>query len=226
LDRRHSSTLGRADYTDTQVTDDSGPPIRVYPAILTILPIVTTYVGIYRLHSGWAAILAYHIVIVFGLLFNRNTLTVRWVSGRWNALAVACCAASAAAGPVLFAVLPAITVRPVQPQLEALGLTGLSWMLFIPYFALVNPVLEEAFWRGTPHSTGRAFCSDVMFASYHLLVLPFFIKLWLVVVAAVLLVCVSAVWRHVTRQCGSMLPAIIAHCLADTGIVLAIAFRR
>ena len=47
-----------------------------------------------------------------------------------------------------------------------------SWLLFIAYFSLVNPFIEEYFWRGVLGSnTKKFYIGDLVYAGYHALVL-------------------------------------------------------
>src|SRR4030095_6048438 len=57
-------------------------------------------------------------------------------------------------------------------QVEAMGLDSRSWPFFIAYFALVNPWIEEYFWRGYLGSeTKSLYRSDFLYAGYHALIL-------------------------------------------------------
>jgi membrane protease YdiL (CAAX protease family) len=68
--------------------------------------------------------------------------------------------------------------------LSARGLPQQAYPLLFPYFALVNPLAEEYFWRGGVYATLRhlfqswvwpALVSSVLFGAWHWLVIRLFV---------------------------------------------------
>jgi membrane protease YdiL (CAAX protease family) len=68
---------------------------------------------------------------------------------------------------------PWLAVPPaINSHLQSIGLTADSWPYFIAYFIIINPWLEEFFWRGFLVNLSRKIVlNDLLFAGYHLLVL-------------------------------------------------------
>ncbi|HEX5808782.1 MAG TPA: hypothetical protein VFY25_08970, partial [Anaerolineales bacterium] len=49
----------------------------------------------------------------------------------------------------------------MQEHVQALRLTSSTWPVFITYFVLVNPLIEEYFWRGYLGSPTMGFYPSV-----------------------------------------------------------------
>ena len=118
-------------------------------------------------------------------------------------------------------------IKPASLQLESeladLGLTGLPWLLFIGCYFIVNPVLEELFWRGYLGQRTRGLTwNDVWFSGYHVLVAVNFTWWPWVVASFLVLVAISWVWRQFARQARGLLLPILSHTAADASIILAV----
>jgi signal transduction histidine kinase len=118
-------------------------------------------------------------------------------------------------------------VMNVSPTLEtallAWGLNSRTWLVFIAYATVINPWLEEIYWRNWLGSTNtRPVITDAVFAGFHILILaPFFQPVWLGLAFTVL--ATSAwIWRQVNRRENSMLASTLFHMSADVSILLAI----
>jgi membrane protease YdiL (CAAX protease family) len=133
-------------------------------------------------------------------------------------------AIGACAGVVLYLLWPLLSVPPdIGVYIRSIGLTPSSWPVFIAYYVLVNPFLEEYFWRGCLGSKAKhPILNDFLFAGYHMIVLAGSIAVpWLAVVFLVL--CVAAwYWRQISIITGGLLAAILSHLAADITVILAI----
>jgi membrane protease YdiL (CAAX protease family) len=106
-------------------------------------------------------------------------------------------------------------------RMAAVGLSGWSWLPFILYFTVVNPWLEEAYWRNVMGSSSKfPALVDFLFAGYHLIVLSIFVNLSWMVFAFLVLVAASWFWRQVSRKTGSLMPAVLAHMLSDLSLLV------
>lgn len=192
-----------------------------------LLPTVAVGVGMFGafgLRSGWAAIALYHLGIVLFLAAapdRRRGLSLHGVS-RWLGLAVP---AAASGGVVLAIGWPWFVgdADGLADALAGLGLTGGAWTAFLLYYVLVNPWLEEIFWRGwlAPASSPRLHWHDFAFALYHAVVLTFFLEpVWIALCFAAL-VGAAWVWRWMARAWGGLAGPIATHLAADAGIVTA-----
>ncbi len=169
------------------------------------------------LHSAWATILAYHVLM---LLFSRKRM--REVTGGWNprafmALAVPCLAA----GPLTFVLLPSMTRISTASWLSAYGLEGNALLLMIPYYGILHPVLEQAHWGALRRHARFGLAACALFAGYHGLVLSTLMKPLWVAVCVTVLFCTALAWRRVERLTGGLLVPVLTHVIADAGMILA-----
>jgi hypothetical protein len=172
-------------------------------------------VGVFWLvfHNGWLAILAYHAQI---LLWARGRWPV-FEEPRWTPLAFAALP-SVLAGPLTFFLLPHLTAVSVPVWLAANGVAGPGLTAMVLYYGLVHPVLEQVHWTPLREVTPWA---HVAFAGYHVLVLWSLLPVPWVALCFAVLVGASWMWQRITRESGSIVPAIAAHVVADLGMVVA-----
>jgi len=190
-----------------------------------VMPYFTVWLGLFVLNNAWAAILGYHIGI---LLFV--TLAGAWPSlsefrpgaASWKIILFSL--TGCLAGLLVYLLWSIIHVSPILGEsLLNWDLNPRTWLPFIVYSALVNPWLEEIFWR---HWLGSAdvhpVFTDAVFAGFHLIILaPFITAFWLGV-AFIILTASGWMWRWVIRADNSMLTPTLFHMTADVSILLVI----
>lgn len=165
------------------------------------------------LSNGWLAILAYHAQILF---WSRKSLfNMRMpAGGRILLLALP----AAAAGPLIYLLLPHIARADLAPWLAARRLSGLSLAAMIPYFGLVHPFLEQAHWS---RLRARTLLAHPAFAGYHMLVLYTLLTPPWLILCFVVLTAASAIWRRMETRHKSIAVPVASQVLADLGIVAA-----
>jgi membrane protease YdiL (CAAX protease family) len=181
--------------------------------------------GILWLRSGWAAILGYHLAMVAAIAASGRSgvwrLTVR---GRDAAVLAALAVPCAAVGPVVWLLWPVAGLEDLRmvDGLGALGLGGSSWVGFVVYYSLANPVIEETFWRGWFAETSRwPAPSDVLYAGYHAVVLWIFLQRAWIALALAVLVGAGWAWRRAALRTGGLLVPVATHLVADVSVVAA-----
>lgn len=183
---------------------------------------VAIFIGIYVLPGAWVALLGFHLALGIALLPRLRTLPSRWFAPASPLLLLLMACLGLIGGVGLWIAWPYTGVDAhYHAQLAALGMTpNFPWLIFIPYFSLVNPLLEEAFWRETIASPASGPAPvDFLYAGFHLIILSRFVgPIWWLA-AFVVLSAVGWLWRLVTRTSRSLLPAIVCHVLADFSIV-------
>ena len=194
--------------------------------LLWVIPVyVVIFIGMYVLPNAWIALLGFHLTLIVPLLPHLRTLPARLLHPVSPALLLAMALIGILTGVGLWLLWPCFGVSgQYRAQLAALGLTGtLPCALFIGYFGLVNPWLEEAFWRGALADPARGLAPvDFLFAGYHLIILVSFVgPFWLSVVLCIL-VASGWLWRTIARVTGSLLPLVVCHMLADFSIACAL----
>lgn len=194
------------------------------------LPSVAVLIGLHLLRSGWAAILLYHAGVLAFLSHLGAWRSVRsWARG-WNGLVFAVLlGACLASGPLLLVLVPVIAPPSLDlgAVLGSIGLDGASWLGFMAYYALVNPWLEEGYWRGALGSPSPWLTAgDAFFAAYHALVLVYFLSWVWSVLAALVLLAAAWVWRRVASRFGGLLIPCLSHLAADASVILAVHLLR
>lgn len=196
--------------------------------IAIIPPYLAVWVGLFFFKSAWGALLGFHIAVLFVLVWlkPKTPLAVLFKPVPLSSIVgnVLLCSAG---GLGLYLLWNFLGIRPeLQNTLQSLGLSGITWFGFTAYFSLVNPIIEEYFWRGELGNETRSFfIGDLAYAGYHVFVLWEKAQLYSVILAVVALVFIGWFWRQVYRRDGSLLAPILGHMAADLSILLAVYFK-
>lgn len=128
----------------------------------------------------------------------------------------------ASGGIVLYLLRPFILITG-DIDIQNIGLTGATWLLFIAYYVGVNPFIEEYYWRGLLGSVSKRIVpNDVFFAGYHAIVLAGYIgATWLALFLAVLSA-VAWFWRQINNASEGQLSSTVSHIAADLTIIFTI----
>jgi hypothetical protein len=196
-------------------------PTSRWSFVLRLLaPYIGVAVGLYGFHSAWAGILIYHALMLFWSWRHVGKLAQGWSVPGLLLIVLP----SLAAGPVVYFLLPIVVRSPeaLDAWLAQNGLGGLSFALMVHYFALVNPLLEEAHWNRVRGVDGRGWAAHAAFAAYHALVLwPMIRPPWIAATVATLFVA-SVIWgRAAVHTRGLAIPA-LSHLVADAAIMVAV----
>jgi len=191
-----------------------------------VLPYFAVLTGLYLFRSAWLAILFYHAGMALYLACVHRNAGMPPIFKGWNSRAgVALSLLCASGGLLLYLIWPvaAIDRGALASTLEALGLHGTGWRLFVFYYLSLHPVIEEAFWRGA-HLSGQKgiIPADAAFAGYHILVLICFIKTPWTVTVFLILVLTAWLWRRITLRYGGLAIPIISHAAAGFGTMAAV----
>jgi hypothetical protein len=196
--------------------------IRVFAPLMAYITVAT---GLFGMHNAWFALLGFHAAIAGSLfvakpntpmlqLFKTNDL-------KWVLVSVLLCGTS---GIFLYFLWPYFGIADdLREQTESLGLTASTWPAFIAYFSLVNPFIEEYFWRGYLGNTASGVhLYDAVFAGYHVLILIGKVQFPAILFALSTLVLAAWFWRQITRKADGLLAAVLGHLTADLSILLTI----
>ena len=196
--------------------------------IAALLAYLAVGIGMFQLHSAWGALLGFHIAIVVSLLWVRPNIPIAMLfkstNIKWILLSVLLCGSSGLGLYFLWTYFGPVTDLPAQ--IETLGLTPASWPGFIAYFALVNPFLEEYFWRsylGDP--TQGLYIYDLIYAGFHALILIGKVPVYSIIFALMVLTFAGWLWRQIAREDRGLLAPVLGHMAADFTILLAIFWR-
>ncbi len=186
-----------------------------------VLPYLAVAFGMLILRSAWGALIGFHLTLLLPLLLNRRRawLLLAPVSSR---VLLPLALSGLVAGFGLWFAWPLTGIPADYPlRVELLGLRQDTWLPFMAYFILVNPFLEEIYWRGILGSDSPLPQPvDFLFAGYHLIILALFVlPLW-GCIGFFVLAGAGWLWRQISRCAKSLLPTTLFHALADASILL------
>jgi hypothetical protein len=108
-------------------------------------------------------------------------------------------------------------------QMAEFGLHASSMPAFIMYFSLVNPFLEEYFWRAFLGSDTKGFfIGDLLYAGYHAIILINRVSLFAVLFTIACLTFMGWLWRQTKRVQNGLLASALGHMAADFSILMAV----
>lgn len=199
------------------------PGSRALRTLSPVLPYLGVLSGYYLLSSGWAAIGLYHLAIVVVLTASQGWSSARTlVRGRFKALGFAMGGSCLASGVALYLLWPLARLEGITlaSSLTSLGLEGGAWIAFIAYYTLVNPWVEEVYWRGWyPEQLRFRVVSDLLFAGYHVFVVIRFVGSGWAVFIFLALVAAAFIWRQIAARSGGLILPVSTHLLADASVI-------
>ena len=181
--------------------------------------------GLFVFHSAWGALVGFHVAILVSLLIARPNIPVtvlfKSTNIKWILLSILLCGSS---GITLYFLWDKFGVASdLSAQVKALGLNSSTWLPFIAYFALVNPFVEEYFWRGYfGNPTKNLHLYDFIYSGYHGLILIGMVGVRSIVFALSMLVLAGWFWREIAREDQGLLAPVLGHMAADFTILIAV----
>jgi hypothetical protein len=193
-----------------------------------ILPYLAVWAGLFLFKSAWLALAGFHLSIVFVLLVARANIPINILFKskylKWSVASVILCGLSGVSLYFFWGMFGVF--NNLSAQLQALGLGGSAWLPFIAYFTLVNPFVEEYFWRGfLGNNTRVLYLGDFIFAAYHALILWNKIQPLSIALALVFLVTAGWLWRQISREDEGLLAAVLGHAAADFSILICVMLK-
>ncbi len=192
-----------------------------------LAPYFAVGLGLFVFKNAWVALLSFHACMITALVMHRAqwNFAKLWQGGRLLWLAGATLTVfgfgwwlSSLAGQY-----EGYGGR-LAGMMAAVGLHGVSLTAFAVYFCAVNPVLEEAFWRGLFGKQGRRpVLADLAYGCFHFLVLLPFTDAYYATVGAGMLVAMGYLWRQVANRSNGLALPVAWHALGDAAIVFVVA---
>lgn len=191
-----------------------------------LLPYLAVFAGMSLLGNAWGALAGFYLSLLPLLLAEADQVRRFFTPVSFRIL-LPIALAGLAGGLGLWLVWPMAGLPPDFPaRLERLGLRCADWPLFLACFALLNPFLEEWYWRGALGSNlPLPQPVDFLYAGYHVSILALFAAPGWVLVAFLLLAGAGWFWRQTVRMTGSLLPAALSHLLADASILIVLHWK-
>ena len=181
--------------------------------------------GIFLFHSAWGALAGFHVVIIVSLLTARPNVPVtvlfKSTNLKWILLSILLCGGGGVTLYFLWNIFGFASDLPAQ--VEALGLNSSNWLPFIAYFALVNPFVEEYFWRGYfGNPTKSLYLYDFIYSGFHGLILIGKVHSYSIIFGLSVLVFAGWLWRQIAREDHGLLAPVLGHMVADFTILMAV----
>jgi len=181
--------------------------------------------GLFLFHSAWGALVGFHTVIVVSLLIARPNIPITFLlkstNLKWTFLSFLLCGSGGVALYFLWDVFKVASDLPAQ--VAALGLNSATWPAFIAYFALVNPFIEEYFWRGyLGNPTKSLYLYDFIYSGFHGLILIGKVQGYSIIFGLSVLVFAGWLWRQIAREDHGLLAPMLGHMAADFTILMAV----
>lgn len=210
--------------TSAGSTSENGSRGNLY-LLAAVLPYASIVIGLYLLGNIWITVLSYYLgIIAIITAVDKWSLLRRLVRGRRVRSALVGVPLCLLVGPLIVVAWPwtKLSGLSLSASLAELGLDMSSAVMF-GCCVVLNPLLEELFWRGFLFTNCRrpAFV-DLLFAGYHLLVLVLFVELPWAIAASVVLVVAAWFWRLLTGKLGGLFIPVITHAAADISVVAAV----
>lgn len=187
-------------------------------------PYLAFGIGLLLLHNAWIALAAFHGSIITALVVHRDrwSLKALWRGGRLLYLPIiglsvllfglwlsSFAGQHSGYGNELLKMLASVHLK---------GSTALYGLAI--YVCLVNPILEEAFWRGLFVSRHRRITlSDLAYGCFHFLVFLPFMYVSYAAAAATFLVAMGYLWRQIANRSQGLALPVAWHALGDVAIV-------
>ena len=200
---------------------------RIMKNLAPLLPSFSVMVGLYWIRDAWITLILYHLGMALYLVFFARRDLPRLLFRGHHSLALPASLVCALGGVILAVCWPwfATGAGNLRADLAGLGLTESRWLAFLFYYAAVNPILEELFWRGwLGPATRRPHWHDLAFAAYHGLVLFFFVEPPWILLCVGILTGVAWIWRWMARSWGGRIVPVTSHLAADVSIIAAACF--
>ncbi|MFC2069571.1 type II CAAX prenyl endopeptidase Rce1 family protein [Chloroflexota bacterium] len=193
--------------------------------LFPIIPYITIGIGLLIFHNAWLAILGYHagMVAVLSLLKTGITLKRAFQGDRYWVTFISALA-GAGGGILLYILWPLLSVPDdINLYIRSIGLNEGAWPVFLAYFILINPLIEEYYWRGYLAGDNKGITvNDLLFSGYHLIVLAGQMEaIWLITVFFSLTIG-AWFWRQMNRLNGGLLASTVSHITADITVILTI----
>lgn len=196
--------------------------------IAPLLAYLAVAVGMLHFQNAWGALIAFHATIIASLLIARPNIPIRTLftnhNFKWIPFSIVLCGSS---GLTLYFLWNNFGLAADLPaQMQALGLSQANWIPFIAYFVLVNPWVEEYFWRGyLGNDTTKLYVSDFLYSGFHGLILINKVQTASILFGLIVLIGAGWLWRQIARRDGGLLAPVLGHMAADLTIALVVYWK-
>lgn len=200
-----------------------------YQWLAAVPPYLAVWAGLFLFHSAWGALVGFHAAILLALFWLKPSLSfdIVWKPTSWRSVMTSISLCSLG-GFSLYLLWDALGIAAdLSAKILALGLDDKLRFGFVVYFSLINPFMEEYFWRGALGSSSKSFyIGDLVYAGFHALILWDKAHILSIVLAISVLTFIGWFWRQVYRRDGSLLAPALGHMAADFSILFVVFYIK
>ncbi|MFN8411698.1 MAG: hypothetical protein U0Z26_04855 [Anaerolineales bacterium] len=208
--------------------------MKVSKWLAVIPPYLAVWAGMVIFHSAWGALLGFHSAILFSVFITRpaqsivslfkSKLIQKQAGTTLKIIVIGGFILCATCGISLYELRFILGMTPrLASQLASFGLTRFTLPAFMAYFSLVNPFLEEYFWRIHLGSDLKGFyIGDLAYASYHAILLINIVPALSILFCIACLTAVGWYWRQLSREDDGSFTSVLGHMVADFSIVMVV----
>jgi hypothetical protein len=202
-------------------------PISIKSIGTALVPYVTLGIGLFLLHNAWVALFSYHLGMLIILFFEKKLQSFKLMFPNINPkILIINAVLGGAAGLLIYLLWPFLGLSDnINLFIQSISLNTAIFPYFMAYFVLINPWLEEYYWRGYLGSNSKGIMlHDLLFAGYHIMILAGKIEIVWLITTFIILFLTAWFWRQSCRWNQGLTAAITSHFVADTSIILIIYF--
>lgn len=186
-------------------------------------PYIAVLVGMYLFQNAFLSLILYHIGMGTAIiLFHKKIDFTTLFQVKNRVLASVLITMCGISGFAIYALWTTIqkTGSDTATILASFQLIGTTKIIFLIYFAVIHPLLEEIYWRFLLDAKARFISvQEILFALYHLLVVQFFVQPIYLIYTFVGLVGIARLWRYLKQDLTEHGTIIISHAVADFSIM-------
>ena len=198
---------------------------RVFQAIGLCSPYIAVLVGVFIFKNIFPAVLFYHAVLLICITgINKSNAVKLLYKGYHGCIGPLVCLGGLLPGIVIIYCWP--VAKPEEANLSELfsmlSLNKELFAVFAVYACLINPFLEESFWRGCFKSRSVLPTPvDALFAGYHAIAVYPAVKPVFAVFLFFVMTFVGWLFRYLYNFTGGLLIPLLTHIIADIAILYA-----
>ena len=186
-----------------------------------IVPYIAVGIGLYIFKSGWLAILLYHAGMGFFLILDQKSPPLRQMLQGWHKTWAWFIPFCALGGIAIYLLWPWMQQSlDLNALLHKYGLAGWKWTVFLFYYSIIHPPLEQFYWRGYLGHPGREIrIEDFAFSGYHFFTMICFVQWRWALISCFVLTGIAWLWRQTARETGGLIIPILSHLTADISVI-------
>ncbi|MHC4551501.1 MAG: CPBP family intramembrane glutamic endopeptidase [Planctomycetota bacterium] len=188
-------------------------------------PYLAVLLGLFYFKNAFVSVLLYHLLLLGCIAGINGRKAIHFLKVGFDGIIRWFCLCGLLPGIFIVSLWPIAKIETINLSnlFELVGLSNTSFCVFALYACLVNPFLEESFWRGCfKPALKRPGLVDILFGGYHAVIVLPVLSLPYAIITLALLTCVGWVFRNIYCVTGGLAIPLITHIIADIAILAAV----